>query len=364
MSFKPSLDLLRSITDEHVLRVLMRSGRATRAQVAAETGISKPTISESVRRLVEAGLLVDTGERTTGRGGVGSYFTLADDIGVAMVIAIAPTGVRGELVDAFGSVVAETSAPVGRPAVESGVAEAVVQAGRDLAAENVRIAVVSAADPVDRRTGGLVHLPDAPFLVGTLDPVTLLQPFVDGQVFVDNDVNWSARTEHESGCAQGIRDFVYLHLGEGLGFAVVSDGEVRRGHRGVAGEIAHVYTTGPDGTAMPLTEVFEVLGLHRPGTAAIDVDALRATSQDVQNVIVRAVSGALTAAVSIVDPEIAVIGGEWGPGLASDIDAAMARTPRPVTVTSAQVTDPAMTGARSHAIERLRSAIVTARTDP
>jgi len=60
-SAKPSLDLLRSLTEEHVLRALMDHRRLTRAEIAAVTGISKPTISEGVRRLVEAGLVVDTG---------------------------------------------------------------------------------------------------------------------------------------------------------------------------------------------------------------------------------------------------------------------------------------------------------------
>ena len=63
---KPSLELLRSLTDEHVLRALMRRRRLTRAELAAETGISKPTVGESVRRLVNAGLVADTGQRTTG----------------------------------------------------------------------------------------------------------------------------------------------------------------------------------------------------------------------------------------------------------------------------------------------------------
>ena len=49
---KPSLDLLRSLTDEHVVRALMEVERLTRAELSARTGISKPTISESVRRLV------------------------------------------------------------------------------------------------------------------------------------------------------------------------------------------------------------------------------------------------------------------------------------------------------------------------
>jgi hypothetical protein len=33
--------------------------------------------------------------------------------------------------------------------------------------------MVSAAHPVNRRTGRLVHLPDAPFLLGELDPGVL-----------------------------------------------------------------------------------------------------------------------------------------------------------------------------------------------
>ena len=37
--------------------------------------------------------------------------------------------------------------------------------------------------------------PDAPFLVGDLDPASLLAAAVDGPVLVDNDVNWAARAE-------------------------------------------------------------------------------------------------------------------------------------------------------------------------
>jgi predicted transcriptional regulator len=68
---KPSLELLRSLTDEHVLRALMQARRLTRADLATRTGLSKPTVGESVRRLTEAGLLLDTGERTPGGRGRG-----------------------------------------------------------------------------------------------------------------------------------------------------------------------------------------------------------------------------------------------------------------------------------------------------
>src|SRR3954449_1368294 len=113
---KPSLDLLRSLTDEHVLRALMADRRLTRAEIAVRTQLSKPAVSDSVQRLTAAGLLQDTGERTTGRGRVGTYYALADDLGAALVLSVAPEGVVAEAIDLYGEVIMRETAPVRRPA--------------------------------------------------------------------------------------------------------------------------------------------------------------------------------------------------------------------------------------------------------
>src|SRR4051795_9858070 len=113
-SARPSAELLRTLTDEQVLRTLLRHRRLTRAELAAATGLSKPTAGESVRRLTEAGLLADTGERTPGgrgRGRVGSYYALAPDAGTALAIHIGPAGIVAERVDAYGDTPARTSRP-------------------------------------------------------------------------------------------------------------------------------------------------------------------------------------------------------------------------------------------------------------
>lgn len=290
---KPSLDLVRNVTDEHVLRALIRHRRMTRAELAVETGVSKPTAAESVRRLVEAGLVVDSGERTPGgrgRGRVGFYYTLAGDVGTAWAISIAPEGVVAKAVDVYGETVGHAEEEVGRPASPDQVAAALATAAEGLAAESgtPELAVVSAADPVDRATGRLVQLPDAPFLVGELDPAEILAPHVAGPITVDNDVNWAARAELAA--RPGSDTFAYLYLGEGLGCAIVSDGRVSRGRRGLTGEIAHLITTGPEGRATALIEVFDLLGLRQPGSTAIDVDRLltAATGTDPKAAAVRA----------------------------------------------------------------------------
>src|ERR1700761_1231477 len=315
---KPSLELLRGLTDEHVLRALMREHRLTRAELAAATGISKPTAGESVRRLVAAGLVADTGERTPGgrgRGRVGSYYSLAAGIGLALAVSIAPEGIVAECITPYGEVISRSDQPIDRPARPQQLAAALhAAATRAVAGAGgpVRLAVVSAADPVDRASGRMVHLPDSPFLLGDLDPVDVLAPLVAGPVTVDNDVNWAARAERAAVADPDVPldDFAYVYLGEGLGCAVVSDGEVRRGHHGLAGEIAHLLTVGPAGQATSLIEVFGQLGLRQPGATAIDTPRLLAAVTEAPvtetpvtlAAIAQAVAGAIAAIVALADP--------------------------------------------------------------
>jgi predicted NBD/HSP70 family sugar kinase len=361
---KPSLELVRSLTDEHVLRALIQHRRLTRAELAVEVGISKPTAGESVRRLAERGLVADTGDRTPGgrgRGRVGSYYAVAPTVGVALAVTIAPEGVVADCLDIYGDTVAHAVRPIDRPAHPSQVASALQAAAAEAGAtagQPARLAVVGAADPVDRDTGRLVQLPDAPFLVGALDPVAVLAPYGGGTVIVDNDVNWAALAERDSIGAQDLRDFAYLYLGEGLGCAIINDGEVRRGRTGLAGEIAHLLTVGPDGRAVRFIELFGELGLRRNGSTAIDAERLLESSAATRQIVGTAVAGVVAAVVALADPQEVVVGGSWGPALIDDIGTATARTPRHVIVRAAGMTgDPVLAGVRSAALSRLRSAV-------
>ena len=149
--------------------------------------------------------------------------------------------------------------------------------------------------------------------------------------------------------------------GEGLGCAVLSDGEVRRGHAGLAGEIAHLVTVGPGGVAMRLTDVFAALGVRRPGSSAIDVRALLVAveSVEVRDTVARAVAGVVSAVVAPTDPAVVLVGASWGPSVPAALVRACADAPRRVTVEAALVTDePALAAARETAVLALRDAVV------
>jgi glucokinase len=70
----------------------------------------------------------------------------------------------------------------------------------------------------------------------------------DVPVFADNDARVAMAGEMVWGAARGHSDIVMLTLGLGVGGAVVTNGQLLRGHRGGAGHLGHV-TVDPDGAA-------------------------------------------------------------------------------------------------------------------
>lgn len=65
-------------------------------------------------------------------------------------------------------------------------------------------------------------------------------------VFIENDANAAAIGEGWLGAGKGIRNFVCITLGTGIGGALVLDGRIVHGADGMAGEIGHI-TVNPDG---------------------------------------------------------------------------------------------------------------------
>jgi len=68
----------------------------------------------------------------------------------------------------------------------------------------------------------------------------LMQKQINKPVVLTNDANAAAVGEMIFGGARGIKDFIILTLGTGLGSGFVVNGEVVYGHTGFAGEYGHV----------------------------------------------------------------------------------------------------------------------------
>jgi glucokinase len=102
-----------------------------------------------------------------------------------------------------------------------------------------------------------IGAPNANFYKGTIEnPPNLAWGFVDVRselgkyynvpVAVTNDANAAALGEMLFGAAAGMKDFIVITLGTGLGSGIVANGELIHGADGFAGEIGHT-TVDPDG---------------------------------------------------------------------------------------------------------------------
>lgn len=107
-------------------------------------------------------------------------------------------------------------------------------------------------------TGIGIGAPDANFHRGTIEHAPNLAwkgivPLADMvkkemkvPVVLTNDANAAAMGEMVFGGAKGMKDFVVLTLGTGLGSGIVVDGKLVYGHTGFAGEVGHM-TVVPNG---------------------------------------------------------------------------------------------------------------------
>jgi len=88
--------------------------------------------------------------------------------------------------------------------------------------------------------GVVVQSPHHPEWRGFPLKRTLRQRLGIRRVLIDNDANVVALGEARHGAAMGDKDFACLTLGSGIGGAVVLNGDLWRGTRGMAGEFGHI----------------------------------------------------------------------------------------------------------------------------
>jgi len=327
----PTLDLVRQLTDRHVIEQLLAADTLTRAELAARTGISKPTASESVRRLLDAEIVEEAGLQLGKRGPAGTYYRLRRGLGVALAVSAGPGGVVVDSYDLRGQRLGRLEHAVPSPIDAARLSPVLVDAVRSAttsAPGPVLSCAVSVAGPVDQATGRLVRLPNAPFLLDEFAPQELISAVTQCAVTVDNDVNWMALAEHDQGAGRGLDQFLLCYFGAGIGSAIVLGGAVFRGSDGVAGELAYVSTTGPGGQSLRLLDCFAAWELRQPGSDAIDIDAIRTLLADDRPAartrrveIAAAVATAIASSVAVLNPAAVLIGGSWGavPGFAEEV---------------------------------------------
>ena len=100
-------------------------------------------------------------------------------------------------------------------------------------------------------TGTIEYAPNLPWK-GIIPLAKLIQDKFKLPVRLTNDANAAAVGEMTYGAAKGMKDFILIALGTGVGSGIVANGELIYGHDGMAGELGHTIII-PDGRIHPGT---------------------------------------------------------------------------------------------------------------
>lgn len=246
-----SKQLIREINQALVLNAIRTHGAISRTDIAALSKLSLPTISGITAELLEFGLIYERepGISTGGRRPV--LLSLNHHAGYVVGVKVTEDTVIGAITDLDATVVARASAPLAGRTPDEAIATiiAVVDVLQTTTGGKTILGVgVGIAGVIDRQRA-LVHYAtyfgwrNVPF-------AQLLEERLHVPVVIDNDVNALTAAEQWFGAGRGVKDFLVVSIGRGVGLGMVLDGRLYRGAKGGAGEFGHI-TVVPDG---PLCE--------------------------------------------------------------------------------------------------------------
>ncbi|MFD4395025.1 ROK family protein [Kitasatospora sp. NPDC058478] len=375
---------LRSNNEWLLLELLRTGGGSSRAQLARDTGLSKPTVSAALAALEQAGLVREAGRLAPERGRTAVLYEVDPAAGHVLGVDIGRARLRVAVADLAGTVVARRdvanrgrSANAVADAVVAAAHEAIAEAG--LAADDIVHAVIGTPGVWDEQRRGVRYATSLP---GWGRP-GLFDRIGEGlgvAVTVANDANLAALGEYTLGAGRGSRMFAYLLVGTGLGVGVVKDGELLLGAHGALGEIGLVplparageppATIEQEAAADAVVRTAQDLGLGGAPTAkqvferarAGDLAAVRAVDRE---------AGQLAYAVAVLsavlDPDLVVLGGGIGNSadlLLEPLEQALHRIApmRPTLAPSLLGEEAVLLGAVATALETARPEVFERRT--
>ena len=150
------------------------------------------------------------------------------------------TGVIDENYKIIGRGKVKTRAP--RPAEEifASIKEAADMAVADAGISYDEISSIGIGTPgsVNKDTGDIEFSNNLKF--HNVPAKKMLEDLFGKPVFLENDANAAALGEAVAGCGNGVKDFIAVTLGTGVGSGIIIDGKIHRGSNFCGGEMGHM----------------------------------------------------------------------------------------------------------------------------
>jgi predicted NBD/HSP70 family sugar kinase len=379
--------LLRAINETAALGHLLERGPLTRGDLRELTGLAKPTTSDVLRRLQDAGLAKVVGRTSGGPGPNAEVYAVNPDAAYTAALSVRARdfSIATAVCDLTGTVRARREIPVDTQPDNpvQAVADAIQAACRQARIPLRRLDQVHIGVPgsYDERAESIRYV-DVP---GWAEPglVAEIRAKLRTEVSVDNDANLAAVAERSRGMAGDADSFVLLWLGEeGLGLAIDLGGTLLRGARGGAGEIGYMPVGlpahGDEGGPAAVHDFHDLVSgqavrelARRHGIEAATGHGAVSTAAGLGNaargfmdeLAIRIAVG-LAAVIAVLDPPLVVLAGDvgqaGGPPLAAAVMAALRKlSVLETSVAATAVTDDAvLLGALDAGLGKVRATLL------
>src|SRR5688572_7128491 len=244
---------MREVNRSIVLDIIRRGGRVSRTDLARRSALTKPTVSAIVEDLIARGIVQEVGYgKTVASGGRRARLLEFDDnsaayLGIRFGVHTPTVGIA----DARGEIRATRHTTTVRGGARRPLAQALRSTDELLKETTLRRERLQAAGGpvrglVDQGAGEVTLAPDLSW--SSVPMRALVQEALGLPVVVGNVTNACAIAEGRVGVARGVRSFVWVYVGSGIGAGIVIDGQLFHGHRGYSGEIGHcpLVSDGPE----------------------------------------------------------------------------------------------------------------------
>lgn len=310
---------------------IFRDGQPhTRAELAEITGLARSTVSLRLDPLVDLGLVTPATEAISTGGRPSARLVLNENAYVVAGVDFGATHAMAALADLGGKILVsiETKRQIsdGPEVCLRWMIEEIkhLLAGLGLSQESLLAIGIGLPGPVEHSTGKPANPPIMPGWDGYDVPARVNRD-LSAKVLVDNDVNVMALGERHL-TYPDVDHLIFLKAATGIGSGIISDGRLQRGAQGTAGDIGHVRVSRGNDIAchcgnfgcleavaaapaviknivaqgLPIRNTFDLID----ATKRAKVEAIQAVRQ-----AGRDIGEVLSTCVSLMNPEVIVIGG-------------------------------------------------------
>ncbi|MEC0129710.1 MULTISPECIES: ROK family transcriptional regulator [Paenibacillus] len=233
-----------------VFEIIKNQQPISRASIAKQTGMSPTTVSRIVGELTEEGYLLDSEQVSSGLGRKSTLIGMIDTSVLSVGVELDRSLMSIGIVDLQGQLICSSQFP--RTPDESPdrtlerIKDAIDQLFQQHVIDRTRIVGIGVGLPgiVNNEEGIVVFSVQLGWKNVPL--AKRLKELTGFEIAVDNELKVRALAEHLKGAAVGSSRTALLGFGQGVGSAMILEGEIYRGVMNSAGEIGHT-TVDPNG---------------------------------------------------------------------------------------------------------------------